>query len=81
MFYGYSEIIHTEREPLFMAKTKDGHYIAISEYFIDKSICYTLYDKKGYKIPCFTRAQGKKYPKRSARAGCELVKYYQQQTR
>jgi hypothetical protein len=47
--------------------TPYGHYYAIRERSpSNPSLCYTLYDKQGIEIPCFTRSEQKRYPKKSA---------------
>jgi hypothetical protein len=78
LFYSYSKIIHTETPALFMAKTPDGHFVAIGEYFLDKTLCTQLYNKKGYKIPCWTRAEQKRYPKRSGLYARDILKHYKE---
>jgi hypothetical protein len=55
-------------------KTPYGHYYGIKKHFLDNSLCYTLYNSKGEKIPCMTRNQEKKYPKKSAMFASNRVK-------
>ena len=54
--------------------TPDRHYYEIKEFYGDKTLCYTLYNKKGEKIPCVTDSQEKRYPKRSAKFASDRVK-------
>jgi hypothetical protein len=75
-------------QAIFIYKNQP-YRVDIGEFFIDKSICYTLYRINKFefyegnrtyaissapKIKCMTRSEGMKYPKVAAKFASNLVK-------
>jgi len=78
-------------QTIFIYKSQP-YRVDIGEFFIDKSICYTLYRINKFeffegdriyaissapKIKCMTRSEGRKYPKVAAKFASELIEYFQ----
>lgn len=58
-----------------------GNYlIVVKPFWVDNKPYYSVYHAgTGQKVPCITRAQEKRFPKRAAKLATELVKLIQNQ--